>query len=297
MHWQNALLWAAGFVGFGGFVSGAHATRRYTRFHAFFRFQREEAADVVLPTSDRGVGGFGGVEYVRTTTSVGNLRGATDVAQAIGYRSRKRQITVVASTEVETPLDGDLVLIGLPGKNPVTALLLDSLRERYADLDLEVHETDEPRMRLGETTVPYLVRAQSVDCPIPERDIAVVAMWVNPLTTKKRRLIWCAGFTAYGTAAAAEYVTDDLYSDRYSTLREEHPHALPRLFPWRSAWPCFVAILDVRLVNDQAVSIREIAFRPLEDPGTPPFSPASPETTKRLVNRDQRPMSRASDGS
>ena len=96
----------------------------------------------------------------------------------------------------------------------------------------------------------------------------MVVMWVNPLSTRKRRLVLCAGFTTYATAAAARYLVTDFMSDRYATLRRQH--GLPRLWHPRK-WGCFVLALEIRLANDQVIEVKERAFVPLPDPGAPPL--------------------------
>jgi hypothetical protein len=265
---EQLILAILGIVGLSGILAAVRTSRRLSRHHRFFRFRGTEQVDMILTTSARVPGGFG-ITYLRAVTAVGNLKGATEIARAVGYGARRRPILVSASAELESPLDGDLVLIGLPGKNAVSHIVVSALAMRYPEVNLRIEESEEDgcRMTLGEFSEEYSVCTQA-ESHLPTRDLALIVLWVNPLAVRKRRLIWCAGFTAYGTAAAASYLVDDIVNDRLKRLRREH-RALPSL--WSRRWPCFVMVIEARLVNDQVVHVQERAFAVLEDPGCPPF--------------------------
>lgn len=268
-----------GIVGLSGIVSAIRSSRRLSRHNRFFRFQRIEPVDFVLTTSARESGGYG-IKYLRSVTAVGNLKGSTEIAQAIGYASPRRPIVLAASAELESTLDGDLIVIGLPGKNAASQLVLTHLRAQYPDLRLSIKEspTDGCRMTLNDFSEAYSVCEQP-DTRIPTRDLALIVLWVNPLTLRKRRLVLCAGFTAYGTAAAASYLVDDILNCRIDELRKEH-RSLPSL--WGRRWLCFAMVIETHLIHDQVVDINERVFVPLDDPGCPPFrAPASSPDSAR----------------
>ena len=240
-----------------------------SRHHRFFRFQFSEPADIVLTTSDRAQGGFGGVTYTRSVTAVGNLSGATAIARSIGYTSPRRPTRVYVSAELETSLSGDVVVIGLPGKNEVSGAVVTHLTARYPNLGLTIDESTEGcSMSLAGFADEYSVVPQTAQPDFPERDLALIVLWVNPIAVRKRRLVLCAGFTAYGTAAAARYLVDDILPHRLNRLRAEHT-TMPSL--WSHKWTCFAMLIETRLVNDQVIEVRELAFAPLDDPGCPPF--------------------------
>jgi hypothetical protein len=269
-------LWVLGFVGLSGTVSAVHSSRRLSQHHRFFRFQRKEPADFVLTTSAHTKGGYG-IKYVRSVTAVGNLKGSAEIAASIGYGSPRRRINLSVSAELESSLSGDLVIIGLPGKNEASRLVIEYLNALYPDVRLAITEAAEGPcgLALGEfRELDYKVERQGRKSIYPKRDLALIVLWVNPLTVKKRRLVLCAGFTAYGTAAAANYLVDELVNDRIKRLRDDYPK-LPKL--WRRKWLCFAMLIEVKLINDQVVDVIERAFAPLEDPGSPPFQLAKPE--------------------
>jgi hypothetical protein len=252
-----------------------------------------------LPTSERGPGGLG-VKYIRPTTAVGNMRGAVEIAQMVGHVSRRRVLSVAVSEDIESDLSGDLVLIGLPGKNAASKRVLEHLKSRHPDINFTISELGHPCGRIkrvlkrlrpdnsnGDVAIPeshesgvrislggfcedFKLTFQG-SSEIPDRDLAVIVLWINPFARgKKRRFLLCAGVTAYGTAAAAAYVVNDLVDYRYRQLRKARKHALPSLFSPRR-WACFAMIVEVLLQNDQAINLIERSFVALPDPGRPPW--------------------------
>jgi len=272
MSWPDVarwILWVLAFVGLPSLIVLTGHTRRFSREHFFFRFQSKEAVDIVLTTSERTPGGVG-ITYIRPTTSVGNLKGSTEIARAIGNLSRKRSIRVHLSQEIDSRLSGDLVLLGGPNKNEITAICLEYVYQLYPKANLAYIDSKDRGcfLGLGEFAQQYELKLQAAR-DIPRNDFALVAMWVNPLSPHKRRLIVCAGFTAYGTAAAAQYLVTDFMNERYAKLQRRH--GLARLWHPRR-WGCFLLALEIRLANDQVVEVRERAFVPLPDPGAPPLA-------------------------
>jgi len=69
-----------------------------------------------------------------------------------------------------------------------------------------------------------------------------------------------AGFTSWGTAAAAAYLTDNMLNGRYSEARRDR--LLPRTLS--PAWPDFLAVLDVVVLGNVVVSVQERYFLPLD---------------------------------
>ncbi len=281
------VLWIVGFVGVSGFVSAVTTSRQLSRQQRFFRLRAKEDADIVLTTSARQEGGVG-IKYMRSVSAAGNWAAATEVAQVLGYGATRRRLRIAVSAEVASSPNGDLVLIGLPATNPVSGLVLEHLNARYPELGLRIVEKEPGDggcwISLAEYSECYEVRHQAAT-DIPDRDLALIVLWVNPLTVRKRRLIWCAGFTAYGTSAAARYLVYRMLDDRLARLRSEHP-TLPSLRNIRR-WVCFAMVIETKLVSNQVVEIRERAFVPLEDPGSPPFGPAP--VSSGTVDQSEQP--------
>lgn len=260
-----------GFVGLSGFTAALRYGRRLSRQNRLLRLGRGDLLEVVLPTSERGPGGLG-VTYVRPTTAVGNMRGAVEIAQMVGHVSRRRSLSVAVSEDIESNLSGDLVLIGLPGKNTASRKVLERLKSHYPDVDFTIAESGNPgvHVSLGEFSEDFKLTFQACT-ETPDRDLAVIVLWINPFARgKKRRLLLCAGITAYGTAAAAAYVVNDVVDYRYHQLQKAQRGALPSLFSVRR-WACFAMVVEVQLQNDQAINLVERSFVALPDPGRPPW--------------------------
>jgi hypothetical protein len=260
-----------GVIGISGLTAAFRFSRSWGRQFRFLRLHRTDPLDIVLPTSERKVGGLG-IRYVRSVTAVGNMRGATEVAQTVGRISRVRRISVSVSEELESSLSGDLVVLGLPGKNASSRLAIGRLCAKHPEIGLAIRESADQgcNVSLGGHSEDYEVKLQTGSNKIPDRDVALIIAWVNPFSLRKRRLLLCAGFTAYGTAAAAKYLVHDLLPHRYATLRASSHGILPSLLAPRT-WPCFAMLIEARLINDQVVSIDELAFAALPDPGKPPW--------------------------
>jgi len=258
----SVILTALGAVGVSGLWTAGRFLRRWGRHHRFYRFQRAEHADFVLTTSLTRERGGHLIAYLRSTTSVGNMKASTELAQAIGYGTPRRRLNVSASTELDSRLSGDLIVIGLPGKNPVSRSVVEHVQRRHPELHLDIQESqDGLGMSLGTFARAYDSATQPEN-KLPASDLAIIIFWVNPFTVRKRRLILCGGFTTYGTEAAARYLVEDVRDERLPHLRGANP-ALASL--WGQRWICFAMIVEVTIIGDQAVEVNEVAFRALDD--------------------------------
>jgi hypothetical protein len=276
-----------GIIGLSGLITaGQLALRGVSRTHGFLRLRgnADEAIDIVISEAEHGEGGVG-FTYPRTTTPVGNLKAATQLAQAGGQAARRRPIIVAVSQEVESTLTGDLLVLGMPGKNQVADLIVEHLQRCHPEMGLDIQQGPPAKAAAielcGHKDTYEPTRQPGVD--IPDHDFALIVMWVNPTSTRKRRLILCAGFTAYGTEAAARYLVDDLMGHRYRKLRKARP-GLASVYSLRR-WPCFAMVVKIVLMNGQAVDVIQRAFAVLPDPGRPPI-PDGKDTRKPAPEQD-----------
>jgi hypothetical protein len=289
MSWSETAKWVVAFlavVSVSELIALLRYSQRLSREHLFFRLQAKEEIDIVLTTSERTAGG-GGIEYVRPTTSVGNLKGSTEIARAIGDLPGKRSVRVHLSEEIDESLSGDLVLLGGPNKNRISAICLEYIYQFYPQAKLLYIDSKEQGSYLGlEDFIQHYEIEKQEESQIPKKDFALIGMWINPLSPRKRRLIICAGFTGYGTAAAARYLVDNVMNDRYSKLRRRHH--LPFLWHPRR-WCCFLLALEITLANAQVIEMKERAFVPLADPGVPPLELLSVEVDGQIGSVPTRP--------
>jgi len=245
-----------------------------------------------------------GVEYKPTVTTLGNLDAAVAMAVTIGRLQTRKRYDIRLSRNVAGKMRRDLVLIGGPVKNRISRIFLDCLRAAHPALEIAYHDSgpedgpatngagpagersadvDGDKVNLGDP-VPYMqlgcqkldfeAKKQKDDPCYPETDVALAVLWVNPFSDVKRRGLLCAGFTDSGTAAAMSYVLSGTPRARYKEIRRDR--RLRQEFGVRRssrAWPCFVALLQVSLSSDRAISVREVAFAPLPDPKLPLFTP------------------------
>lgn len=293
MSWSQTAKWVVAFlavVSISELIALLRYSQRLSKEYLFLRLQSKEDIDIVLTTSERTAGG-GGIEYVRPTTSVGNLRGSTEIARAIGDLPGKRCVRVHLSEDIDESLSGDLVLLGGPNKNRITAICLEYVHQFYPEAKLVYIDSKEHGCHLGlqDFMQPYKIEMQE-GSHIPKKDFALIGMWINPLSRRKRRLIICAGFTGYGTAAAARYLVNDVMNDRYKKLRRAH--RLPWLWHPRR-WGCFLLALEITLANAQVIEMKERAFVPLADPGVPPLDLSTVEVDGEIGSIPLRPAAAA----
>ena len=134
-------------------------------------------------------------------------------------------------------------------------------------------------MGLGGEMFHYDWVAKAKSGPPPD-DFGLIVAWRSPFTAQRRRAFLCAGFTSYGTAAAAEYLIRDLCHSKCRGHRPTfptrwHPHrqtkrytghdVLPPAVYFRR-WPLFATIVAFKMVDGSVVSRpKELVFVALED--------------------------------
>lgn len=302
---MNAILAVIGVIGLGTIISGAAYFRTLTRAQAFLRLGYRAPADIVLTTSsmlDRGPD----AGYRRVLTSVGNLRAASDFSREIGAIRARNEIRIRLSTEIDNTLDSDLIVIGGPQRNIVAQHFLAHLVAQYPELGLvfEDRTPDRCRVALGTFAAEYEQVDQCAFPGIPETDVALLVLWINPFATARRRGVLCAGFTSHGTAAAAQYLLGDFMTYRWRQRRRrilpgtrfaKHEERLPSVFGWAQ----FAAVLKVTMVGDKPIDIKELAFAPLRPVRAPlPAMPAGVVmgSTQTRTQDTERGASDRSDG-
>lgn len=269
------ILTIVGVVGLTTLVNAVTWGRNLGRKQRFFRLRRREPADIVLVTSGYEVGGVDGVHYKRPLTSMGTLQGATMFSRAIGDLKLGKEVAVHISQHLERQPQGDLILLGDPTKNPVAHEFVEDFNRAFPDV--AIRRPERPgggrELWIGDDVFEYEVvpQAQSEN---PRTDLGLIVFWRNPFGFERRRAIFCAGFTGWGTAAAAHYVLHDFQTHRFPELRRTGH--LPALLSRR--WPCFLAVIEVTMAADKFLRFRELKLVALPDHAPAPLLRAETET-------------------
>lgn len=258
----QVVLTLVGTVGLATLLSALTLTRRLGLRYRFFRFRRSEHIDIILVTSGYEAGGVAGVEYRRPVTSFGTLQAASMFSKAVGDQKMKKAVEVHVSEEIDGRPEFDLVLLGDPTKNVVAEAFLRDFGTVFPDLAIRRPRIGEMgrSLQIGDWEREYHVELQAKSTNIRE-DLGLIICWINPFTLRKRRAIYCAGFTGWGTSAAAKYLLTDFFDMRYRELRRERK--LPGVA--RRSWPCFVCVVCVEFAAARPVRFKEVFLRTLPD--------------------------------
>jgi hypothetical protein len=233
---------------------------RISKGARFFGFKRREAIDLILVTSDNQQGD----KYRRHLTSYDTLRAATGIAERIGGLRLGKTTNLRVSERLDDPPTRDLVVLGGSGapKNRVAKVFLDEFNEAHPEWKISrPNPTSESRkLVVGDKEWEWHGWSDAEDAI--NRDIAIIVAWHNPFASENRRGIYCAGFTAAGTAAATSYLLADL-----SKNGRKRSLGWKRLNPFLS--PDFVSVVEFSFSGEQALPRGEALFHPLGTPLIP----------------------------
>lgn len=247
----------------------------------FFGLKRDEPVDLVLVTSADQQGD----NYRRQLTSYDTLRAATHVAERIAELRLRKTTNLRVSERLEDPPSKDLVVLGgsAAPKNRVAKILLEEFNESHPELEILRPRGDGSRtLTVGEHEWRW--EAWSEDEKAVNKDVAVIVVWRNPFVFGKRRAIYCAGFTAAGTAAATDYLLTELSRDgRRRSL------GWRRINPFLS--PSFVSVVEFDFAGNQPLLRREALFRAVDKPAWPLRERRSVDRRDEHLERDQAPTS------
>ncbi len=248
---------------------------RWTGAQYLFRFRYREPIDIVLPKPKNVELDLNESPYEGVLTNLGNLKSSMAIATQVGrMRSGKRvEVNIAQALEVSDShtLDRDLVLFGGYRGNPIVRRFLEELDGRLGTEEVVYDDdaADRNVLRVGgqEVTYDWCAQAQG---RTPDFDYALVVVWRNPFTEKRRRAILSVGCTSYGTRAGIEYLIGDFFETKVSRMR-------PKLKPGTASgadglrprlgrpgsWPSFALLLKTELQSGQIIGTREVAFQEL----------------------------------
>lgn len=187
-------------------------TQGFRRAHRVLGFRRSLPIDIVLTTSAVEAAGHG-APAKRPLTGYGQVRGVANCARALAAHYPRKEIVIHLSGFVRNRLDRDLISLGGPAKNEVTRMILKGISEHYYLRRLEFDDISDS-IRIA-TQSGQQVDIRNFDPQlqdgVPQEDIFIITATTRykPGNTTTRCIL-CAGFTSYGTGAAAEYMFIDL---------------------------------------------------------------------------------------
>lgn len=215
-------------------VAGSVSLLSLRRANRILRFSQKTPLDVILTTSDYGQHPSGTSTSFRT--NVGEIEGLGSVARALGRHYQGKSMRVHVSADIKNVLDSDVVVLGGPLLNDVARDFVDAFNKKYsAKL---IHDAPAQRLVVGDYACEgYDLKRRD---GVPGQDLALVLLACNLFTKSASRDVLCAGFTTYGTAAAAELLFNNLLS------RSEREVAKPIRDSLAAA-----IVADIRMVNRQ----------------------------------------------
>jgi hypothetical protein len=213
----------AGAIGVLPIVAGAiYWSQGYHRARRVLDFRRSVPIDIVLTTSAVGLSEHG-APVSRPLTGYGQVRGVANCARALAAHYPHKDIVIHLSGFIKNRLDRDLVCLGGPAKNEVSKNVLADLPQRYGlkelifdDIGKNIKIVDMDQREIEERCFDPKLRDG-----MPSVDICLIVAFTRiKADGRTTRCMLCAGFTSYGTAAAAEYMFLDLPRLRLKRLNE-----------------------------------------------------------------------------
>lgn len=215
----------------------------YLPSRRFLGFNKDEEIDFIVTTSDLKKDEKG-LKVLRATTGIGQIIGIAEAAKIIGKLYRKKAINIQLSGLLTQRPNKDLILLGGPAKNEISKKFIRIFKERNKDLKFEFDDIS-TTIRLDDIEI---IRPD-LDCDADgniDFDYSIVIVSDNPFSSKKRRAIFCAGFTSYGTSGGATWLFDDLLLKNAKRLK-----ILENLENNKKA--SFIAIIKVQIASKQVV--------------------------------------------
>lgn len=260
----DLLFYLVGFAGLSSFVATAKRLRVFNRFQRLFKFQYSEPLDVVLTTDWNSIhraNSYSILDDVKT--QLGYIRGLAYLTSVVTATRASKPIVVHISEGLDQRLEGDLVLLGGSGGNFLVQRFLEYLAtETDGQIGYDENDQEANRAHLGDVEVSFNWKKWS-ESGGNLTDFALVVMWVNPFTFHRRRALWCAGFTAAGTAVAAAYVRDSL-SERWKLAKRKINKA-----NGDRKFPCFALLLAIEFKDESDFKVSELKWMTLPVPHVP----------------------------
>jgi hypothetical protein len=195
--------------------------QRFQRGRYVLQFSRNSPIDLVLTTSQVAPAEHG-VPAHRPLTGYGQIRAVASCAKALAALYPRKEVHIHLSGFIRNRLDRDLVVLGGPAKNVQARAIIDDLLRQHDLTKFTFDDVADKLEIVGPGTMKHEIPSFSPEITdgYPETDYGlIIATYHIGSGGRRCRSILCAGFTTYGTAAAADYLFTDMV----------------KLAPWRFA--------------------------------------------------------------
>lgn len=205
------ILGVIGLVGIVPVVSAwAASLLSWTHVARILGFRLTTPLDVVVTTSGFTQNPSGTSRSYQT--NVGEIQAMGSLARTLGAHYRRKVPRVHMSIDIRNRLDSDVVVLGGPLLNDTAADFITAFRLCYPKSGI-IHDAATQSMAIGG------FKREGFDLKrengIPGQDLFLILLARDLFIENRTRNILCAGFTTYGTAAAAELLFHDLLTRRY----------------------------------------------------------------------------------
>jgi hypothetical protein len=172
-------------------------------------FGRNTPVDVVVTTSGYTQHPSGTSRSYRT--NMGEVQAMGSVARALGAYYRRKTPRVHMSVDIRNRLDSDVVVLGGPLLNDTAVDFINAFQRCYPTAKV-LHDATTQSMEIGDfKRNGFDLRLEN---DIPGQDLCLILLAWDLFENRTRDTL-CAGFTTYGTAAAAELLFTDMTTRRY----------------------------------------------------------------------------------
>jgi len=173
-------------------------------------FGRTTPLDVVVTTSGFAQHPSGTSRSYRT--NVAEVQAMGSLARTLGAHYSHKALRVHMSVDIRNRLDNDVVVLGGPLLNDTAADFIAAFQLRFPTSRI-MHDAPAGSLAVSD------FKREGFDLKredgIPGADLFLILLARDLFVEDKTRNILCAGFTTYGTAAAAELLFHDLLTRRY----------------------------------------------------------------------------------
>jgi len=213
----------------------------------FIGFDHKSKLDVIVTTSSIAESPVG-AKVNRATTGLGQVQGVAYLARFLGKCLRKKEIIVHMSKAVASRPINDLIILGGPAKNEYSSRFIDKLSKNVPELKLLV---DDVNCIIKVKNKTYNIDYLDIHSGLPNKDIGLVIIWKNPFSSESKRAVYLAGLTSYGTSGCAMWFFEDIL-----TNLGQKASSLFNVVGKKA--PCFLAVLEIDIVNGSVASITEL---------------------------------------